>query len=84
MKTMPTTSAPSPASFAEVFRSATGEGLSVLCITVSAKFSSTYSAANSALAAVRLEQPSVEIQIIDSETAAGGQGLIVLEAVMGH
>ena len=81
MKTMPTTSAPSPASFAEAFRSATTEGMSVLCITVSPEFSSTYRAANLALGLVRAEQLGADIQIIDSETAAGGQGLIVLEAV---
>lgn len=81
MKTMPTTSAPSPASFAEAFRSATVEGMSVLCITVSPEFSSTYRAANLALGLVKAEQPGADIQIVDSETAAGGQGLIVLEAV---
>ncbi|MCH2320955.1 MAG: DegV family protein [SAR202 cluster bacterium] len=81
MKTMPTTSAPSPVSFAEAFRSATVEGMSVLCITVSPEFSSTYRAANLALGLVKAEQPGADIQIVDSETAAGGQGLIVLEAV---
>ena len=81
MKTMPTTSAPSPVSFAEAFRSATVEGMSVLCITVSPEFSSTYRAANLALGLVKAEQPGADIQIVDSETAAGGQGLLVLEAV---
>ncbi len=69
------TSAPSPGAFAAAIEQA-GDA-DVLVITVASQMSSTYEAAR--MAADTL--PSTRVQVLDSRTAAGGQGLVVLGAV---
>ncbi|HLH28046.1 MAG TPA: DegV family protein, partial [Acidimicrobiales bacterium] len=63
------TSAPSPGAFAAAIEQA-GDA-DVLVITVASQMSSTYEAAR--MAADTL--PSTRVQVLDSRTAAGGQGL---------
>ena len=76
----PTTSAPSPARFLEAFQSAGEDTASIVCITVSPRFSSTYESARNAAEQAKAEMPGLQIALIDSESAAGGEGLIAMEA----
>lgn len=76
----PITSAPSPKSFLDAFRAASKISSSVVCITVSRRFSSSYYSANSAVIEAMREMPDTRFVVIDSDSAAGGQGLIASEA----
>lgn len=80
---LPTTAAPSPASFNVAFSEAFAAGAeSIICVCVSSKVSSTY---ESALLAAR-EFPDRKISVIDSCFMTIGQGMIALaaaEAVAG-
>ena len=76
----PTTSAPSPQGFLDRFEEAAERFSSVLCVTVSPSFSSTYAAARIAVDTARERLPGLEIDLLDSGSAAGGEGLVVLAA----
>jgi DegV family protein with EDD domain len=76
-----TTSAPPPASFLESFRQAALDASSVLCLTVASRFSASFNSAQTAAVQMRDELPGVEIAVLDTESAAGGEGLIALEAL---
>jgi DegV family protein with EDD domain len=76
-KKLPTTSAPSPHAFSNVFEQAFQEGAeSVICLCVSSKVSATY---NSALAA-REMLPDRDITVIDTLSLSMGQGFMALAA----
>ena len=74
----PRTSSPAPTMFREAFERA--EGADVLCLTVAARFSSTYDSARAAAAEYRADRPTAHVLVLDTESAAGGQGLVALEA----
>ena len=76
----PTTAAPSPAAFVEAFRAAAGEAEAVLALTVSRRFSSTFDSANLAAEELREENPGVRVEVVDTESAAGGEGLVATAA----
>ena len=76
----PTTAAPSPAAFAQAFRAAAEEAEAVLALTVSRRFSSTYDSARMAAEELRGERPGVRVEVVDTESAAGGQGLVATAA----
>lgn len=73
---MPTTSQASPASFMEQFQTATEQGRPAICILVSDKLSGTIQSAQMA----RAEFSQIQIEIIDSQSAAMGMGFQVLAA----
>jgi DegV family protein with EDD domain len=75
-----TTSAPSPASFLSAFEKASSRGGSVLCITVSARFSASIDSARAAMRELQERRPEVRVEVMDSGSAAGGEGLVALEA----
>lgn len=75
-----TTSAPSPARFVEAFRSASERSTAVLCLTAASRFTASQDAARTAAAEAKEALPELEVAVLDSESAAGGQGLIALEA----
>ena len=77
---IPTTSSPKPAGFLEVFRSASAVADSVVCITLSATFSATHQSASVAADMASEEIPDLQIKVVDSQAAAGAEGLIALEA----
>ncbi len=77
---LPTTSSPKPASFLEAFRAASAVADSVVCITLSANYSSTYDSASAAVRSAEAEIPGCRIKTVDSMTAAGAKGLMALEA----
>jgi len=74
-KTLPTTSAPAPGAFAEVYDKLAKETDEILTITISSKLSATYKAA---LDAKELMKGKARLEIIDSLSAMVGLGLIVI------
>ena len=76
-----TTSSPSPAAFLEAFESAAGHSDSILCIVVAAQFSATADAARAAVGEFQQGHPDHQVTVMDSRSAAGGQGLIATEAL---
>jgi len=79
-KKLPTTAASLPGPVLEAYHKA-GQGASgLLCITLSAKFSGMYNSAIMAAEMTKETLHNVEIKVIDSETAAAAEGLVVLAA----
>lgn len=76
----PTTSAPPTAAYIEAFHCASERHQSVLCITAGDRFSASFDSATLAAAEARDLLPSLEIRILDSQSAAGSQALVALEA----
>ncbi|MFP4199763.1 MAG: DAK2 domain-containing protein [Halanaerobium sp.] len=54
---------------------------SIIAITVSAKMSGTYNNLSKAAENVKKENEGLEIEVIDSKTNSGAEGLMVMEAV---
>jgi DegV family protein with EDD domain len=83
-----TTAAPQPQHFLDAFLEAGERAPNILCLTLSANFSATYQSARSALALVNSRLSGIRVEVVDSQTAAGGSGLIALAAArwssMGH
>ena len=79
-KEPPTTASPSPAAFVKAFRAAAAEAEAVLALTVSRRFSSTHSSAIMAAEEFREERPGVRVEVVDTESAAGGEGLVATAA----
>ncbi|HZT13705.1 MAG TPA: DegV family protein [Candidatus Baltobacteraceae bacterium] len=73
---LPTTSQPSPQMFEDAFRPHAQAGDPILCVVISSKLSGTINAARSAAAAF----PQTRIEIVDSESAAGGLGMQAMRA----
>jgi len=74
---LPTTAAPSPGDFAEIYQEAFDGGADeIICLTVSGDVSATYQAA---LAAKELH-PGKEITVVDTKSISMGQGFMVLKA----
>ena len=76
----PTTSAPSPGTYAESMLRAAEGVEAVLCLTVSRQFSAMYDAAVQGAALARQQRPDIDFRVVDSTAAAMAQGFIVLEA----
>ncbi len=74
--TPPKTAGVSPAAFLAAFRSAPAP--SVLCVTVSSRFSGTY--ANALLAAADAAREGREVSVVDSRYAAMAEGYVALAA----
>lgn len=77
------TAAPSPAAFLDAFTEAIGIAESVVCITVSSRYSSSSDAASTAAKGAHQDKDMSgnQILVVDSQTAGGGEGLVVLEAL---
>jgi len=76
-KTLPTTSTVTPVSFAELFTKLAEETKEILTITISERFSATYEAALQGKAMVGKD---CRIELIDSQSGAGGEMLLVTSA----
>jgi DegV family protein with EDD domain len=76
-KVFPTTSAPPPAAFAQVFDGLAEETEEIVVITISAKLSGTYDAA---LQGVTQMKKRCRVHVIDSQLATIGQGFIAMKA----
>jgi len=77
---IPKTAGASPGDHLAAMRRAAERAPAILCITVATRFSGTYDAAVEAAGLLRQEQPDVRVEVIDSQSAAMGQGFVVLEA----
>lgn len=77
---LPTTSAPKPGAWLEVFKAASQKADEVVCITLSANLSAAYDAARVAAEMAEADLPGTPITVLDSRSAAGSEALIVLEA----
>lgn len=75
-KHVPTTAAPSVGDFLRVYTAAAQEALGVVSIHLSPKLSAIYTAAMTASELVE----DVPVRLVNSHTAAMGQGFVVLEA----
>ena len=74
---LPTTSAPSPGAFAEVFDNLATKYNEIMGIFLARKLSSTYDAA---VQGVKLMKRKCWAEVVDSTLAVMGQGLLVIEA----
>ncbi|UCH43057.1 MAG: DegV family protein [Dehalococcoidales bacterium] len=70
----------SPGEYVRAFRKASEYGESVLCITLSSKLSTVYNMAQLAKEEARRDFPQIPVEVLDSMTAAGGEGLVVMAA----
>lgn len=77
----PKSSMPSAQDYAEVFLPFAREGIPMICICITAKFSGSLQSAVNARSLVLEEYPEAEIRVIDSTVDTVLQGLYVLEAV---
>jgi DegV family protein with EDD domain len=75
--TLPTTSAPGPGVFAEVFDDLAAKHAEILGVFLPRKLSATYDAATQG---IQLMKRKCQIEIVDSTLAIMGQGLLVMEA----
>jgi DegV family protein with EDD domain len=74
------TSAPSPADYLEAYRELSKRAESILCITLSSKLSALHDAARVAKEQAKEELPQTTIELLDSQTTAAAEGLVVLAA----
>lgn len=75
---LPETAAPAPGAFEEAFRAAADAGAdSVVCINLSAAISATMQSAQNGARALEGE---IDVRVLDSRSATGGLGSIVLGA----
>ena len=75
-KVLPTTSQPTSQMFEEAFRPLVEAGHEILCLTISSHLSGTINAARAAAQ----QFPNAKIVVYDSESAAGGLGIMALHA----
>lgn len=75
-RVLPTTSQPTSQMFEEAFRPHVEAGDEIVCIVISSKLSGTINAARSAAA----QFPGAKIAIVDSESVAGGLGMLAMHA----
>jgi len=80
VKELPTTSAPSPATYFEVIKKVAEKTKSVLVVTVSTKFSHAFDSAKAAIMMTKEKLSGIDVEVLDCGTAAGAQGLVVLAA----
>jgi DegV family protein with EDD domain len=73
------TSAALPADFIQAFEQAGKESRDIVCTVVSKKMSATYQTAVQARDILKLDNSPLNIEILDSRTAAGAQGFVALE-----
>ena len=77
---IPKTSAVSPGDFMNIFIELSKTTDNIACVVLSQKLSATYTAAVQAKELMEVDQPSLNIEIVDSKTSIGALGFIVLEA----
>ena len=77
---LPTTSTPSSGDFLNTFRQLSQDAKNILCITLTAQQSNTYSTATVAKEMAREAIPNTPIEVIDSRAVGGSLGFVVIEA----
>ncbi|GAI89141.1 unnamed protein product, partial [marine sediment metagenome] len=66
--------------FLKAFREASKQAKNILCITISAKLSATYDAAQVAKEQAEVELPGTAIEVLDSQTTTAAEGFVALAA----
>ena len=79
----PTTTSASPGTHLDALKRAAAKAPSILCVTVSSRFSGTYDAAVKAAQMLKEERPDVEVEVLDSQSATMAEGFVVVEAARG-
>lgn len=79
MGIIPTTSQPTPGSFADYYKEVSKDGHQILVITVTGKLSGTYDSAMLAKSMV----PEADVEVFDSMNISSGTGWMVMEAARG-
>jgi DegV family protein with EDD domain len=74
-----TTGAPPLGDYINVYKTISEKTDEIVCIFVSQKLSAIYETGIQAADMLKKENPKIKIELIDSQTAAGAQGFIVLE-----
>jgi DegV family protein with EDD domain len=77
---LPTTSSPSIDDFLRAYRKLSQQTDSIIYIAYSTKLGMAVSASSQAKALIQDELPETRIEVIDSQTTCGAQGLVTLEA----
>ncbi len=77
---LPTTSAPSPQAYLDTYERIIGEGNEILVICPSTKLTHVYASARIAADMLKEKEPGAAIEVLDSGTAAGAQGFVVMDA----
>ena len=78
--TLPTTSQPAVGDFLEIYEPLLEQGRDIVSIHISGGLSGTCEAARQAVEALQRDGHDGRVRVIDSETAAGGLGLVALAA----
>jgi len=79
-RSLPTTSAPTPSDYYAALQKATVDHAEILVITITRQFSAMYESARTAAETARNTLPGITVEVLDSRTTAGAQGLVVLAA----
>ncbi len=74
------TSAASPGDCLKAYCEASKSAKDILCVTVSAKLSTVYDAAQEAKELAKTELPQTSIEVVDSQTATPAEGFVALAA----
>ncbi len=80
VKKLPTTSSPSPNSYLTALQSLVSARPNILVVTPSSKFTHAFVSARAAAQMAKQQLPQATVDVLDSGTAAGAQGLVVLTA----
>ena len=76
----PTTSAPLPGEYSQLYRKLSKNADGIFNATISANLSMTFKSATQAKEEVKNELPNLSIEVFDSRTTVGAMGFIVLAA----
>jgi DegV family protein with EDD domain len=79
-KKLPTTATPPAGRFFDTFPELSKETDSIVCIMTSSGLSATIESAREAVERAKQSLPQLKVEVIDTYTVAGAQGLVVLEA----
>jgi len=77
---LPTTSSPSPRTYLDTYQAIIAEGNGILVICSSARLTHAYASARIAADMLKEKVPGAGIEVLDSGTAAGAQGFVVMHA----
>jgi len=74
-----TSSAPTPGDFVKAFNEVARETNRIACVVISKALSATYQSAVQAREIFKVENPQVNIEIIDSKAFTGAEGFVAIE-----
>ena len=80
VRELPTTSAPTPSDYHAAYQQMAAEHDSVAVVSLARRFSGMYQSALLAAATARESLPALRVEVLDSGTAAGAEGLVALSA----